>query len=206
MRRVVVLVVGGLVLGALLTGAVGALPGSQDLTPLGWLGTVSTVAALVVAVGIYHVQQVQSDAAHQELLDLLTAQDEILQDLAEATPPDVAASPDVATPPEPVVAQEPAAPTRPPEPRPGAMRPGDGVLTAEQRAAVEARYGDDRIAAAWQPRGRRGERARLVRLDDDTLLAVFSDGRGRVHVHQVRPRREGGGPWRDLQARGPRGT
>ena len=45
----------------------------------------STVAALVVAVGIYRVQQAQSDAAHQELLDALKAQDEILQDLADVT-------------------------------------------------------------------------------------------------------------------------
>jgi hypothetical protein len=62
-RRVVLLVLFGVLLGALLTGVAGALPGSRDLNALAWLGTVSTVAALLVAVGqgIYRVQQTQSD-------------------------------------------------------------------------------------------------------------------------------------------------
>ena len=83
MRRVVFLVLFGVLLGALLTGIAGALPGSRDPDALTWLGTVATVAALVVAVGIYRVQQTQSDVAHQELLDALKAQDEILQDLTD---------------------------------------------------------------------------------------------------------------------------
>jgi uncharacterized protein with ACT and thioredoxin-like domain len=72
-RRVALLVLFGLLLGAVLTGIAGALPGSHGLDALTWLGTVSTVAALVVAVGVYRVQQTQSDVAHQELLDALTA-------------------------------------------------------------------------------------------------------------------------------------
>ncbi|MFZ0385330.1 MAG: hypothetical protein WAL22_06695 [Solirubrobacteraceae bacterium] len=70
MRRFVFLVLFGLLLGAVLTGIAGALPGSHGLDVLTWLGTVSTVAASVVAVGIYRVQQTQSDVAHQELLDV----------------------------------------------------------------------------------------------------------------------------------------
>ena len=66
-QRVVLLVVFGLLLGAVLTGIAGALPGSHDVNALTWLGSVSTVAALVVAVGIYRVQQTQSDVARSRL-------------------------------------------------------------------------------------------------------------------------------------------
>ncbi len=38
--------------GVVLTGLAGAWPGSQGLNPLTWLGTVATVAALLVALGI----------------------------------------------------------------------------------------------------------------------------------------------------------
>jgi hypothetical protein len=178
-RRVVVLVLSGLLLGVLLTGVAGALPGSQDLNALTWLATVSTVAALVVAVRIYRVQQAQSDVAHQELLDALKAQDEILQDLADTTPPSVS----------PALGKE------------------DDALTAAQREAVEAQYGDRSIDAAWKLGGGRGNRPRLVRLEDGTLVTVFSRGRGGgVGVHQVKPRREGSRPSRDRRLRGPKST
>jgi hypothetical protein len=181
-RRVVLLVVSGLALGAVLTGLAGALPGSQDLNALTWLASVSTVAALVVAVGIYHVQQGQSDAAHQELLDALKAQDEILQDLADATPPAEAPAPASAEPPQ------------------------DG-LTEAQRAAVRDRFGERAIDAAWTlaaARRGRGNRARLVRLADGALVSVFTDGRsGRMRVHEIKPGRGGGRFPRERRAREP---
>jgi hypothetical protein len=178
-RRVVLLVLFGVLLGVLLTGVAGALAGSRDLNALTWLGTVSTVAALVVAVGIYRVQQTQSDVAHQELLDALKAQDEILQDLADTTPP-----------------SESPAPAKEEDP-----------LTGAQREAVEARYGDRSIDAAWEVGGGRGNRPRLVRLDDGTLLTVFSGGHGGgVRVHEVQPRRERSRPSRDRRSRGPEST
>jgi hypothetical protein len=106
------------------------------------------------------VQQTQSDVAHQELLDALKAQDEILQDLADTPPPSE-------TPP-PAPAQE------------------DDVLTDAQRKAVEAQYGDrsiEEVREVGRP-GRRN-RPRLVRLVDGTLLTVYIDGRGRVGVREV---------------------
>jgi hypothetical protein len=178
-RRVVLLVVFGLLLGALLTGVAGALPGSQDLNALTWLGTVSTIAALVVAVGIYRVQQAQSDAAHQELLDALKAQDEILRDLTDMTPPSESPAPE---------------------------KEDDG-LTGAQRAAVQAQYGDRSIDAAWTLTAGRGDRPRLVRLDDGTLVTVFSGGRsGGVRVREVKPRRERSRPSRDRRSPGPDST
>jgi hypothetical protein len=175
-RRVVLLVLFGLLLGAVLTGVAGALPGSQDLNALTWLGTVSAVAALVVAVGIFRVQQEQSDVAHQELLDALKAQDEILQDLTDATPPSEAPPP---------VKQ-------------------DDVLTDAQREAVQAQFGDQSIDAAWELGAGRGNRPRLVRLQDGTLVTVFSGGRGdRVRVREVTPRRDRSRPSRDGRSRGP---
>src|SRR6202044_2681759 len=121
-RRVVLLVLFGVLLGVLLTGIAGTLPGSHGLDALTWLGTVSTVAALVVAVGIYRVQQTQSDVAHQELLDALKAQDEIQQDLTDTTSS----------------SQAPAS------------TKDDDALTVAQREAVEAQYGDGSIDAAWE--------------------------------------------------------
>lgn len=179
MRRVVLLVLFGVLLGALLTGVAGALPGSPDLDALTWLGTVATVAALVVAVGIYRVQQTQSDVAHQELLDALKAQDEILQDLTDTAP-----------------ASESPAPAK-----------EDDALTGAQREAVEAQYGDRSIDAAWKLGAGRGDRPRLVRLDDGTLVTVFSGGRGGVvRVREVKPRRERSRPSRDRRSRGPEST
>ena len=215
MKRVVLLVAGGLLLGALLTGAVGALPGSQDLNALSWLGTVATVAALVVAVGIYRVQQTQSDAAHQELLDALKAQDEILNDLADAGPTGQS-SPSAQSPSSAEQAESAeSAETPTPPPTPELRAPGRGwapvadVLSAAQREAVEARFADRSIEAAWQADGRgdrngRGRRPTLVRLDDGTLVSVFEDPRGRgVRVHEVRSRHDRGRPSRDRRPRGP---
>jgi hypothetical protein len=178
-RRVVLLAVFGLLLGVLLTGVAGALPGSPDLNALTWLGTVSTVAALVVAVGIYRVQQAQSDVAHQELLDALKAQDETLEDLTDATPPSES----------PVPVKE------------------DDALTSAQRQAVQAQYGDRSIDAAWTLGPERGDRPRLVRLDDGTLVTVFSGGRGGgVRVREVQPRRERSRPSRDRRSGGQAST
>ena len=178
-QRVVLLVLSGLLLGAVLTGIAGALPGSHDVNALTWLGSVSTVAALVVAVGIYRVQQTQSDVAHQELLDALKAQDEILQDLTDMTPPSES----------PALASE------------------DDVLSSAQREAVEARYGDRSIGAAWELGAGRGNRPRLVRLEDGTLVTVFSGDRsGGVRVREVKPRRERSRPSRDRRPRGPQST
>jgi hypothetical protein len=184
-QRVVLLVLFGLLLGAALTGIAGALPGSHEPDALTWLGSVSTVAALVVAVGIFRVQQTQSDAAHQELLDALKAQDEILQDLTDTTPA-----------------------SEPPEsaPAPAPAKTDDPLINA-QREAVEAEYGDRAIGADWEVRpGRGGDRARAVRLVDGTLLAVYRDGRGRMHVREVKSRRERGRPPRDRRPRGPEST
>ena len=186
MRRVVLLVVSGLLLGAVLTGIAGALPGSQDLSALTWLGTVSTVAALVVAVGIFRVQQEQSDAAHQELLDALKAQDEILQDLTDTAPPSESPAP---------VEQDDALTSAQQE---------DGALTSAQREAVQAQYGDRSIDAVRILGPKRGDGPRLVRLDDGTLVTVFSGGRGgEVRVREVKPRRGRSRPGRDMRSQRP---
>jgi hypothetical protein len=83
----------------------------------------------------------------------------------------------------------------------------DDPLTGAQREAVQARYGDRSIDAAWEVGGGRGNRPRLVRLDDGTLVTVFSGGRGGgVRVHEVKPRRERSRPSRDIRSRGPGST
>ncbi len=178
MQRVVLLVLFGLLLGAALTGIAGALPGSHEPDALTWLGSVSTVAALVVAVGIYRVQQTQSDAAHQELLDALKAQDEILQDLTDTTPASET----------PVPANQ------------------GKALSDAQRAALEPLYGDRAIDAEWEREPGRGNRPGLVRFTDGTLVLVFTDGRGRVRVREVDSRRRRGGPARARRGRGPEST
>jgi hypothetical protein len=191
-RRVVFLVLFGVLLGALLTGIAGALPGSHDPDALTWLGTVATVAALVVAVGIYRVQQQQNDVAHQELLEALKAQDEILQDLADATSPSES----------PASAPAPAGVPAPAD-VPAPVRDAD-ALTPAQREAVQAQYGDRSIDTVLKVGPGRGNGPRLVQLDDGTLLTVFTDGRGgRVRVHQVRPRRDGSRQPRDKRPRAP---
>ena len=182
MQRLVLLVLTGLLLGALLTGLAGALPGSQDLTALSWLGTVSTVAALVVAVGIYRVQQTQSDAAHQELLDALKAQDEVLQDLTDSAP-----------------ASDAPAPT--PEPVPVPAEPNDG-LTPEQREAITARYGDSPIFRSWDRKPGRVDGPRLVEFDDGRLVMVYRGGRREGQGGGLVVREVGSGRQRGRSPRG----
>ncbi len=161
----------------------------------------------MVAVGIYQVQQSQSDTAHRELLDALKAQDEILQDRADAT-----ASGEPEDPESPIGSTKPERPetTEPPKTedrRARAERPGrrsrserlgpsdpDEALTAAQRSAVDAQYGRGAIDAAWQLGADRGNRPRLVRLGDGALVSVTKpDRNGRIRVHEVRARHDARG-------------
>ena len=52
--RIVLLAVA---VGVALMGFAGPLPGSQGLNALSWFGTVATIAAFIVAIGIYRVQR-----------------------------------------------------------------------------------------------------------------------------------------------------
>jgi hypothetical protein len=149
--------------GAALTGIAGAI-GAEHLTPLDWLGTTVGVAALVITVGIYRLQERSGSEAHAELMDQLEAQNELLNEFAKR-----AASKDE-------------------------EQPEPDSLTADQRAEIEARFGLDSIAAAIDPGRGRGARggARLVRLNDGRLVSVF-DRRGKTYVREIgtgAPRRE----------------
>ena len=73
------------------------------------------------------MQQTQSDVAHQELLDALKAQDEILQDLTDTTP-----------------ASETPAPAK------------EDARTDGRRDAVEEQYGDRVVGADWEVKPDRG--------------------------------------------------
>jgi len=84
-RSVGKLVLAGLLVGAALT-TVASLLSRHHGDALTWLGTVATVGALVVAIGIYAVQRRDQDLARQELLDRLDAQDQLLNDLAQQEP------------------------------------------------------------------------------------------------------------------------
>src|ERR1700761_46187 len=118
--------------GAALTGIVAAV-GSEHLTALDWLGTTATVAAVVIAVGIYRLQERSGNEAHQELMEQLEAQGELLNDYAERA------------------AEKDEAP---------ALAPAqDDPLTASQRTSVEEAFGKDSIADAIDP-GRRGRGGR----------------------------------------------
>ena len=145
--------------GAALTGIVAAV-GSEHLTALDWLGTTATVAAVVIAVGIYRLQERSGNEAHQELMEQLEAQGELLNDYAERA------------------AEKDEAP---------ALAPAqDDPLTASQRTSVEEAFGKDSIADAIDPgrRGRGGRGARLVRLHDGRLVSVY-DRHGEIHVREV---------------------
>jgi hypothetical protein len=151
--------------GAVLTG-LAALVGAQDLTAVEWLGTTAGIAALLVAIGIYRLQERSQSAAQAELMAQLEAQAELLQQFAEQAPAEAGA--------------EAGAP------------PADDLLTSEQRSEIEARFGRNSIASALDPgRGRglgrgRGSQARLVRLQDGRLVSVYTDPRrGRIHVREV---------------------
>ncbi len=169
MRSVVVLVLIAVVVGALLTGAAGAAPGSQGLNSLTWLGTTATVAALIVAIGIYRVQRRDQDVAHQELLEAVRASDQLIADLAAQVQP-----------------QQPTQSATEDD----ALPADDDALTAAQRAKVEEVFGEGSIDAAWKTGTGRGNRPRLVRLKDGRLVSVYSGGRsGGTYLHEVEARR-----------------
>jgi hypothetical protein len=162
------LLAAALATGAVLTAIADLIPGSENLSAVEWLGTTAGVAALVVAVGIYRLQEKSGNQAHAELMDQLEAQNELLNDFAKR-----AAEKDETL-----------------------DESGSSSLTAEQRAEIESRFGADSIAAAIDPgrgRGARGN-ARLVRLADGRLVSVYTR-RGRTVVREVarpgEPRRGG---------------
>lgn len=152
------LLVGAIACGAALTGIAEVISGSR-LSAVEWLGTTVGVAALVVAVGIYRLQERSGNEAHTELMDQLEAQNEILNDFAKRAADGEEEPPESAS------------------------------LTDAQRAEIENRFGRDSIAAALDPGGRRGRgNARLVRLHDGRLVSVY-DRRGRTYVREVPDRR-----------------
>jgi hypothetical protein len=151
------LLAAAIAIGAALTGIVGAV-GSEHLTALDWLGTTATVAAVVIAVGIYRLQERSGSEAHQELMEQLEAQGELLNDYAErAADKGKEAVPDQLD-----------------------------ALTSTQRTSIEDAFGKDSIADALDPgrRGRGGRGARLVRLHDGRLVSVY-DRHGQIHVREV---------------------
>jgi hypothetical protein len=152
------LLVGAIVIGAALTGIVDAL-GAGGLSALDWLGTTATIAAVVIAVGIYRLQEKSSNEAHTELMDQLEAQNELLNEFAKRA-----------------VAKD-------------EEREEPDTLTEAQRAEIEDRFGKDSISGAIDPgRGRRGRGrgALLVRLRDGRLVSVYTGGRGgRTYVREI---------------------
>jgi hypothetical protein len=151
------LLVAALAAGVVLTAIADVIPGSEKLSAVEWLGTTVGVAALVVAVGIYRLQERSGNEAHSELMDQLEAQNELLNEFAKR-----AADKDE-------------------------EQSESGALTAEQRAEIEGRFGNDSISAAIDPgrgRGGRGPGARLVRLRDGRLVSVY-DRRGRIQVREI---------------------
>jgi hypothetical protein len=158
------LLVAAVALGAALTALAGAIDGEAP-TALEWLGSTAGVAALVIAVGIYRLQERSGNEAHTELMDQLEAQNELLNEFAKG-----------------------AADKGEDEKGPAA----EDFLTPDQRASVEDQFGRDSIESAYDPgrgRGRHG-RARLVRLRDGRLVSVYEDPRrGRINVREVGERR-----------------
>jgi hypothetical protein len=150
------LLAGAIATGAVLTAIADLIPGSGKLSAIEWLGTTAGVAALIVAVMIYRLQERSGNEAHAELMDQLEAQNELLNDYAKR-----AAEKDE----EPDDADS---------------------LTKDQRASIEDQFGQDSISAAIDPgRGRGGRgNARLVRLRDGRLVSVY-DRRGRSVVREV---------------------
>jgi hypothetical protein len=157
------LLVAALGAGAVLTAIADLVSGGEHLSAVEWLGTTVGVAALVVAVGIYRLQERSGNEAHAELMDQLEAQNEILNDFAKR-----AKDQDEET------------------AEPSALADS---LSADQRAEIESRFGPDSIAAAIDPGGRgrgRGSRgdARLVRLHDGRLVSVYNR-RGQTYVREI---------------------
>jgi hypothetical protein len=154
--------------GAALTGIAGAIDG-ENPSALEWLGSTAGVAALVIAVGIYRLQEKSGNEAHAELMAQIEAQGELLNEFAKSNE-----SSDEVPAPAPTAAEE--------------------SLTADQRASIESEFGVDSIEGAFDPgrgRGKRG-RARLVRLRDGRLVSVYEDPRrGRITVREIDPNRRG---------------
>lgn len=126
-----------------LTAIADVIPGSSKLSAVDWLGTTMGVAALVVAVGIYRLQEKSGSEAHAELMDQLEAQNELLNDYAKR-----AADKDEEQ-------EEP------------------GSLTKDQRAEIESRFGENSIAAAVDPGRGNSRGTRLVRLRDGRLVSIY---------------------------------
>jgi hypothetical protein len=137
------LLFGAIVTGATLTAIATVIPGSPNLSAVDWLGTTATVAALVVAVMIYRLQEKSSSEAHAEMMDQLEVQNELLNQFAKraADKSDEQAEPD--------------------------------SLTKDQRTSIEDQFGPESISAAIDPGRGRGGRARLVRLRDGRLVSVY---------------------------------
>jgi hypothetical protein len=154
--------------GAALTGIAGAIDG-ENPSALEWLGTTAGISALVIAVGIYRLQEKSGNEAHAELMAQIEAQGELLNEFAKSNES----------------SDEVPAPT---------PTPGGETLTADQRASIESEFGLDSIEGAFDPgrgRGKRG-RARLVRLRDGRLVSVYEDPRrGRITVREIDPSRRG---------------
>jgi len=168
------LLVGAIAGGAALTGIAGAIDGESP-SALEWLGSTAGVAALVIAVGIYRLQEISGNEAHAELMTQIEAQGELLNEYAKRDE-----------------SSEGGAPTA--EGRRSRGVPGAETLTADQRASVEDQFGVDSIEGAFDPgrgRGKRG-RARLVRLRDGRLVSVYEDPRrDRITVREIDPTRRG---------------
>src|ERR1700744_5479144 len=169
------LLVAAIITGGALTGIAGLVT-SENLTALDWLATTATVAALVITVGIYRLQERSSNEAHAELMGQIEAQGELLNEFAKSNE----SSDEVPTP-APTAAEE--------------------SLTADQRASIEAQFGIDSIEGAFDPGRGRGKRsrARLVRLRDGRLVSVYEDPRrGRITVREIR---DPTGQWRPSRSR-----
>ena len=76
------LLVAAIITGGALTGIAGLVT-SEHLTALDWLATTATVAALVITVGIYRLQERSSNEAHAELMGQIEAQGELLNEFAK---------------------------------------------------------------------------------------------------------------------------
>jgi hypothetical protein len=162
------LLVAAIVAGAALTG-IASVVSSEHLTALDWLATTATVAALVITVGIYRLQEKSSSEAHAEMMGQIEAQGELLNEVAKSNE-----SSDEAPAPAPTSAEE--------------------ALSADQRASIESEFGIDSIEGAFDPGRGRGKRsrARLVRLRDGRLVSVYEDPRrDRITVREIDPSRRG---------------
>ena len=160
--------------GAALTGIAGAIDG-ENPSALVWLGSTAGVAALVITVGIYRLQEKSSNEAHAELMGQIEAQGELLNEFAKSNE-----------------SSEVEAPAARGTHSPGV--PAEETLTPDQRASIEDEFGIDSIEGAFDPgrgRGNRG-RARLVRLRDGRLVSVYEDPRrDRITVREIDPTRRG---------------